>query len=268
MIPLSKTVCVIPLSSVWFGAHLREKTLRVASILRTCGIFRIPTLYLLDDIGERATRDEVKEIADYLLLPPYLKKHIKLSDTLRYVGIAPPIKTPLHQVKFDSEPALGEVRAGIVVSADSNRTLVDVGLRDYCELTGADQIRAGTRVIVQVISPKSHSNHRPRAKIITTPRGMYLGTELRMVPTNDLSWVDPNWYKVELTRHGSGHWSELPRNENRWIAIFVGNQRDDPSAICSVSFDKRVCLMHYQGVETIRSEEAIFIALSQLSGLN
>jgi len=70
-------------------------------------------------------------------------------------------------------------------------------------------------------------------------------------------------FKVELTRSGEPSLRIIKNPPNKEIIFFVGNQKMDPEDFLAVKFDIRVKLLPEQGVETIRSEEALLIALSQ-----
>jgi predicted SPOUT superfamily RNA methylase MTH1 len=262
----SRISVVVPASSVWFGSHLREKTIRAANLMRVASIFRVKQLFLLKDTSDEHVFAELKQVLEYLLLPPYLKKYVGLKSVLRYVGITPPLKTPLHTVSSDPLKSLGEpVRAAVVLKEVRDTALVDAGFENPIPLLTSHKKRVGQRIYVKIAEREVNNRLEFVAKEVDPLSiNQYLQPTVTFKDLANWSWIEQNWFKIELTRRGKP-WIELLKNPPAGeILVFLGNQNRDPSEILDIHFDAQVNLVPHQGVETIRTEEALLIALSQL----
>jgi predicted SPOUT superfamily RNA methylase MTH1 len=258
---VSKISVVLPISVIWSRPHLREKTVKFAEILRSCCIFRVHTLFLFNDTSKKA-KEEASLIATYLLAPPYLKKYFPHTSLLRYVGVAPPIKTPLHTVSDNPESALSEpLRVGRVVSCDERVCLLDVGFKTPLPLIQKKKFSVGDLVYVKVV--KTRNSYALR-EIEAKHELVYLGPQLVFLDrVSDLRAKD--FVLVELTRKGEDFpklSQSLPRKNT---LVFLGSQEKDPSELYNLNFHYKINVIPKQGVETVRSEEALLIGLSLLS---
>jgi len=99
--------------------NLREKTVRVANLVRTLIIFRINNLIIFEYIK----RDKkLIKLLRFFNTPSYLRKYLfPIDKDLRYIGVAPPIR-PLFE---DSN----EFKLGLVLKNYENFSLVELGLQ-------------------------------------------------------------------------------------------------------------------------------------------
>jgi predicted SPOUT superfamily RNA methylase MTH1 len=262
----SRISVVVPISSVWFGSHLREKTIRTANLIRATSIFRVKRLFLLVDTNDKRVSAELKEVLEYLLLPPYLKKYVGLKGVLRYVGMVPPLKTPLHSVSSDPAKALCEpVRVAVVLKEVRDSLFVDAGFKTLIPLKTVDKKKAGQRLYVKIVQETANNKHELIAEEVNPAKlNQYLQPLVAFKHPTDHSWINKNWFKIELTRLGKPWIGLLKKPPAGEILVFLGNQNRDPSEIMSIEFDARINIVPHQGVETIRAEEALLIALAQL----
>lgn len=200
----------------------------------------------------------------YLLLPPYLKIEEKIKPHLRYVGSAPPIKTPLHTVSADPTEALNEpVRLATVLKTAADHTIINAGFKKKTVAPHAKNLSVGDHVYVRVVGVDDEA---VRTRFIQQKEleQTYLQPEVVFVrPTALGALIDASAIKVELTRKGEPSANVLQRRLEKDVVLFVGNQHKDPEELLDLRFDFKVRLLPQQGVETIRSEEALLIALAQ-----
>ncbi len=130
---------LLPSTTLSNEPSVREKTLKYYRIIRSLSIFRVNELVFYTDPlveNSRGDLELIEYLHKYYLTPPYLrKKLIPLKNTLKYVGLTPPLRILLHSV--GRKPRVGEYREGVVVSVYSKYIVyVDAGARGlfrvYC----------------------------------------------------------------------------------------------------------------------------------------
>ncbi|SRR5579875_104925 len=260
----SSVSVALPFSSIWFGSHLREKTFRAANLLRYCSIFRVKRIMVVLDGGNTTQHRELKDVFEYLLLPPYLKAEVGLKPHLRYVGLAPPIKIPIHTVSNNPREALIEpVRKASVVRVERERLILNAGFRLQTVTQYHGGLKIGDHVYVKVVDLQGKVVLTELVDPVSLDK-IYLEPKIEFIDVNHIGERLPDdLFKVELTRSGEPSLRIIRNPPNKEIIFFVGNQKMDPEEFLAVKFDIRVRLLPEQGVETIRSEEALLIALSQ-----
>lgn len=132
--------------------HVRDKTIKIGNIARTCAIFNINTIYVYHDISEKKSEfDLIKILFEFLDTPQYLRKFLyDKREDLRYTGLLPPLRTPHHKLNQKlSEIRIGEFREGVIIKK-SSKLFVDVGLSRLIPLKGSAKNR--TRVTVRFIN--------------------------------------------------------------------------------------------------------------------
>lgn len=260
----SRVSVAVPFSSFWFGSHLREKTVRTANLLRYASIFRVKKVYVFFDRGDEREHREMQDLVRYLLLPPYLKMEEGIRPHLRYVGLAPPIKTPLHTVSESPAKALSEpVRLATVLKTTQAETLLYAGFKQKTIAPPMDGLKVGDHVYVKVVQVKGDT---VRAEFVRGEelKDVYLQPEVIFTYPGKLgAHLEGSPIKIELTRMGEPSASFLHKPFKRDVVFFVGNQHHDPEELLDIDFDLKLRLLPEQGVETIRSEEALLIALAQ-----
>lgn len=240
-------------------------------------------------------------ILQYCECPQYLRRQFfpKHPD-LQFAGLLPPLDAPHHLRRGD----VASFREGVVVDKDvgEDGSFVDCGVPN--RLVQIDRVlKPGIRCTVQ-LDPKSYSSKKGAMKGIvvspTTPRdrdGVYWGYTTRMassikaifddcpyeggydlkVGTSERGDVSIDNPKFRLMKKQSLKKSDGDDERfNHLIIVFGGvagiEESVDADETMPLSgedskkmFDVWVNIAPYQGSRTIRTEEAVFIALSRLS---
>lgn len=234
---------------------MKMKTLKVGKIARAAAVFRVEEIVIYRD--DRCDESEfIKEILEFLETPQYLRKHLfPLKDSLRYVGLLPPLAIPSHKSKCLK---VGEIREGIIryVSSDGTRW-VDVGMEKLAQLK-TDKLK-GARVTVRVLSDDP-------LKVEETKPNEYWGYKVVVM---DLEEVLNRDNAVITSRT-----CDVPRPERirRDLTLVFGNPEEDVFEITDrmgLKVDKECWnTIPLQGTKTVRLEEAIFSTLAIVNYLN
>lgn len=267
----------IPASTISDVPHLREKTLKIGFIGRALAIYRIDNAVIYRDEGSKKEDGCLMEkVLKYMNTPQYLRKHIfPLSSDLKYVGVLPPLRAPHHPLerRIKDLPKLS-YREGVIVERSGSRALVDVGLGKLysCDIKGV-KLAEGDRVIVKIIK------QRGKVMLSHVARGevpLYWGFDTafydKPLPTL-LSQYGPD-LAVATSKYGEDVQKVLNQIAQRWrnckkIAILFGSPSKGLFEIFKdygLSLEKNVDFVvntvPLQGVETIRTEEALHATLA------
>jgi len=277
-----KVSVAIPASLVSDIPHLREKTLRIGLIGRALAIFRVDEIIIYPDIHDQNQKRDaalIKAILSYMETPQYLRRRLfKIRPELRYAGILPPLRTPHHPTRNrEKDLKIGECREGVVISSDEEGAYLDVGVERPLFTPNA-QLKANSRVTVRV-----------------TEKGRRLRGELTNPDEFQVYWG----YRVRVSRFPLGH---IMRDQ-KYNLVIATSRRGDPITKVADKLlslwrkSKRVLiafgsptrglqeiikqegvklegLAHFivntvpnQGVETVRTEEALYATLAVLNVL-
>ncbi|XP_061991307.1 uncharacterized protein LOC133709544 [Rosa rugosa] len=296
--PKTDTAAVIPTvtvaiaGSIIHNAQSLELATRLAGqIARAVTIFRVDEVVVFDNNGEsgspEANNSDENEsgaaflirILRYLETPQYLRKALfPKHNSLRFVGLLPPLDAPHHLRKHE----WGAFREGVTLkerSPDGVGTLVDVGLSKNVVV---DQVLdPGTRVTVAMgdswnldadISRQVVSSSKPREEA-----GMYWGYKVRYA-SNITSVMTECPYEggydhlIGTSEHGQIiNSSDLNIPTFRHLLIAFGGlagleesiEEDHNLKAKNVRevFNIYLNTCPHQGSRTIRTEEAILISL-------
>jgi len=120
---------------------LREKTVRVANLVRTLLIFRARGLILFKYGKED---EELYKLIEFFKIPSYLRKLVfKKEKALKYVGVAPPIRAFYEDSDF--------ARYGFVIKSENGVSYVNIGLKD---LVTINSIELKEKSLVKLIREK------------------------------------------------------------------------------------------------------------------
>ncbi|XP_060657989.1 putative methyltransferase C9orf114 [Drosophila nasuta] len=273
-------------------------------IARAACIFRVNEVIVFDDVGVATAREtkrsyeqddaqgnasatvrssslQLARILQYLECPQYLRKYFfPLHKDLKYSGLLNPLDTPHHlrqQSKF-------RYREGVVCDkqAKDGHSYANVGLLNDVLIDKA--LEAGVRVTVKM-DPPSETTRKQRGTLVSPdePRretGVYWGYQVRIAHSlSEIFTKSPYDGGYDVTvgtsdRGTSVH--EVPSKSyefNHMLIVFGGLQGleealandekltvDDPEML----FDHYVNVLPKQGSRTIRTEEALLIALAAL----
>ncbi|CAL1411401.1 unnamed protein product [Linum trigynum] len=291
------TVSVAVSGSIIDNAQSLELATRLASqIARAATIFRIDEVVVFDNKATSSNEDPTTtmnngsdenesgavflvRILRYLETPQYLRKALfPKHNSLRFVGMLPPLDAPHHLRKHE----WGPFREGVTLHEkcpDPAGTLVDVGLSKNVMID--QQLEAGTRVTVAMGTDRNLDSGTPLPIVpFSKPReeaGMYWGYRVRYA--SNISSVFKHCpfkggydHSIGTSEHGlkrSSSELSLPPFKHLLIAfgglagLEEGVEEDSSLKGTNVRkvFDSYLNTCPDQGSRTIRTEEAILISL-------
>ncbi|MEB3756988.1 MAG: hypothetical protein GSR79_09070 [Desulfurococcales archaeon] len=254
--PFSDTI-VIPSSAISVEPTLELKTLTISRIARILGIFQAENVIVYRDEKNNRNYRIFCDVLKYLLLPPYLKKYTRKRDTLRKVGIAYPLNLAIHTVSPDLKK--DPIRLGWIIETVDKYARIDVGI--------------DKPLVVKM--KKDHSFE-----------------DVVLVDTNKRSIIEKDNYYVGFNINCSNNSEELHRvihginpdaiigtsvkgtpiekclkckKAKKRAILFGGPNRGIKSLYRNLEYNEIINIMESQGTITIRTEEAICIALSKLT---
>lgn len=253
--------CIVLPASIFVGEDRKLATLRLGLLARYLSIFRVEEVVVFGR-GDAL----VVEVLKYAETPPYLRrKTIPLRPLLRYAGIVPPLQSPHHPSSVRGRGFVCEYREGVVLSSAGGYALVDVGLREPIKVKGARKV--GERVTVLLDS-------EPRI-VSRSEVPYYWGYNVSTAPDlrGALS-ICRGYLKIATSRLGthlrevSGELASKAREKGK-VALFFGEREKglfelaaEEGLNVAEEFDYVVNLVPHQGSFTIRTEEAVPIALA------
>ncbi|PSS33881.1 Methyltransferase [Actinidia chinensis var. chinensis] len=291
------TVSIAVPGSIIDNAQSLELATRLAGqIARAATIFRIDEVVVFDnhsssvDDSKFTTVDNNSDdnesgaaflirILQYLETPQYLRKCLfPRHNSLRFVGLLPPLDAPHHLRKHE----WASYREGVTLKAqtpNSAGTLVDVGLSKNVLIDKV--LEPGVRVTVAMGTNRNLDADLPRQVVSSSkPReevGMYWGYKVRYASSISSVFKDSPYkggydHLIGTSEHGGfTKSSELTLPSFRHLLIAFGGLAGLEESIEEDSnlkgkeaqeiFDSYLNVCPNQGSRTIRTEEAIFISL-------
>ena len=270
----------IPASFVSDIPHPREKTSRVGTIARAASTFRVEEIVVYRDRPHEeqgADAEFIVTILRYVETPQYLRKLLfPPNPILRYAGILPPLRTPHHPLeKCSSRLKPGKFREGVVTARMGEGVDVEIGVERQAILP--QSLPRGTRLTVE-ITEASREVVRVR-RVEPSEISIYWGYRVRgSNPTLgemtkkgffDLVIMTSRWGKplTEAIGDIKARWREAqnaliafgsPREGLREILAREGLDIDEVR-------DFVLNTIPLQGVETVRTEEAVWATLAVLN---
>lgn len=302
--PNPSTVSIAVPGSILENAQSAELRAYVAGqIARAACIFRVNEVIVFDDVGVATAREtkrsyeqdaegngtatvrssslQLARILQYLECPQYLRKYFfPLHKDLKYSGLLNPLDTPHHlrqQSKF-------RYREGVVCDkqAKDGHSYANVGLLNDVLIDKA--LEPGVRVTVKM-DPPSDTSRKQRGTLVSPeePRretGVYWGYQVRIAHSlSEIFTKSPYEGGYDVTVGTSDRGTsvyDVPSKSyeyNHMIIVFGGLQGleealandekltvDEPEML----FDHYVNVLPKQGSRTLRTEEALLIALAAL----
>lgn len=253
---------LLPSSLTAETPHLREKTFRIGLVARFLAAFRVDNLIIYyEDLKPDKNAELIKDIMDYLNTAPYLRRRLfPIKQSLKYVGSLPPLNIPTHP-EVGSERTF-HYREGVVVSPGR----VDAGLGRL--IRTKRPLKRGTRVIV-VVNPESNE-----LKLISRKKSpVYAGFKTAVVPEKLDELVSHYDVKIAASRIGKP-FNELAKplasrlSNAKSVCMAFGSAKRGLYEIAKLQnfnldevFDFVINVVPAQGVRTIRTEEAVCMAL-------
>ena len=257
--------------------HLREKTARLGFVSRAFATFRVEEAIIYRDRAGAEIDLEAKlieKMLTYIETPQYLRRlAFKMDPDLQYAGTLPPLRTPNHPNKQD--PTRGQLRDGVVVQSGPS-SMVEAGFRTLVHVKS--KLPNSERVTIRLTnsSPKLEGE-------IVEPSGLTIYWGFRVARGNvSLSEIVRN-RKFDLTistsRKGMDVREVTPELRGKWKSsrrplIVFGSPNDGVPEILarygmnvSDAMDFNLNTIPDQGVETVRTEEALWGSLAVLNVL-
>ena len=278
----NKISIAIPASLVRDVPHLREKTSKIGMIGRAASIFRIDEIIIYFDsldINQRKEGRLINLILNYLETPQYLRKRLfKLISELKYVGILPPLRTPHHLVTDNIEEVKScDIRDGVIIKSDSRSSLVDIGLSKLVTINTSLKKDSRIPLKIQKVDKKIlvEPIRKEAIELYWGYRVIFPKLTLRKI----IQSVDYDLV-IATSKYGKKVNEILNEIRNKWseshsVLIIFGSPTqgiDEILAQENVNTEDvtnfRINTIQDQGVETIRTEEAIFASLSILNLFN
>jgi predicted SPOUT superfamily RNA methylase MTH1 len=270
----------VPASLVLDIPHLREKTQRIGMVGRAAAIFGVREILVFPDCPDRDQRVEtrlISTILSYLETPQYLRKRLfKLMPELKCAGVLPPLRTPHHPLRNRvRDLADGEYRDGVVVAQTNEGASVDVGVERPALIRG-ETPPINARVTVQLGKGQDVLNGR------LIDRGgieSYWGYRVTSsdVPLGSLLQRRSFDLVVATSRYGrpllevAGDLLDRWRTAQHILVVFGAPTRGvydivkQEGLALTELVDFVVNVFPRQEVETVRTEEAVYVSLGALS---
>lgn len=270
----------IPSSFTSNLTSLIQRTNAVALIARAAAVFRVKNIYVYRDplTTDPEVLRQVIKLLRYMNTPPYLRKTaFSIDKDLSYVGILPPLKTPLHR-DWEAIKALKlpQVRLGLVKGRYFGKYIVDIGLDKYVVVKG----KCSTGKIIPVLLEKVKGKYiwgRVLNEDVLDEMSIYPGYKVVRVKTQLINFLK-KWdgLKISTSRKGSQIskiYKELKNDiiKSKNILILYGSFGYGLNSIFNYYNEviENICnyninLIADQGVATVRVEEAVLISLSIL----
>jgi predicted SPOUT superfamily RNA methylase MTH1 len=229
------------------------------------------------------TTEMLVHVLSYLETPPYLRKRLfPLHANLKFAGTLPPLDIPSHYRTADEG---GVYREAVAVARDRDVTVIDAGLK--CRVVVREEVPVGARVTVKFDSAEDGCGKEKEIVAVCvapeTPRmeaGIYWGYNVRNADSLAAVFTESPFeggYDVTIgTSEGgedvAGVLGGIPEFSHMLIAFggleqaFRTDEELVETGVAEVReiFDFWVDLCPNRASSAIRTEEAVWIALSKL----
>lgn len=255
--------------------HLREKTGRVGQIARSFAIFRVDEALIYNNEAGKSSESEgrlFEKLLAFQETPQYLRRALFGQDPdLQFSGILSPLRMPSHPNV--GEPRIGEIREGLVIESGP-KSIVDAGLRAPVELSS--KLRLQERVTLKIVrvSPQLVGE-------LVEPTRLPIYWGFKVTRTNltlgKLIGRRRQDLIISTSRRGRIVHEVLDDLALRWkssqraLLLFGSPSLGIPEILAKEGADVtkitdfNLNLIPNQGVETVRTEEAILATLSILN---
>ncbi len=255
--------------------HLREKTSRVGLIARSLAIFRVDEAVIYNDQNGGSSAREaslLEKLLAYQETPQYLRKALfKQDPDLQFSGILPPLRIPSHPNIAD--PRIGEIREGLVIESGP-RSIVNAGFRATVEVSS--KLRPLERVTIKLIQ----ISPRIRGELVEPTRlPIYWGfrvnrtnlTLSRLIRSRNQDLTISTSRRGKVVREVLNDLTLRWKSSQRPLVLFGSPSEGVPEILAKEGTDFRkmvdfnLNMIANQGVETVRTEEALLATMSILN---
>jgi methyltransferase len=257
--------------------HLREKTARVGAVGRALAIFRVnEVLIYTDDLDKDSLKEGrlFQKLLSYQETPQYLRRTIfRTEPDLQYVGVLPPLRLPSHPGY--EEPRSGLVKEALVVEK-GNESKVDGGFKTL--VTVHAKLEKFARVTVQVtrVQPNVEAEVVDSSRLPIYWRFRVTRAESTL---GQLIRRKQGTLIISTSRKGRNVLEAMDDLRAKWqsslraMILFGSPNQGVPEILANDGFDvDKVCdfnlnMIPDQGVETVRTEEALVSTLSIINAM-
>jgi methyltransferase len=257
--------------------HLREKTARLGFVSRALATFRVENAIIYRDRpGTEIDREArlIEKMLTYIETPQYLRRLLfKMDPDLQYAGTLPPLRTPNHPDKQSPSPGL--LREGVVVQSGPS-SMIEAGFSSLVRVRSDLQTSERVTVRLTRISPELEGE-------VVKPSGLTIYWGFRVARGNvSLSEIVRS-KKFDLTistsrmgedvREITSELREQWKSSRRPLIVFGSPNDGVPEILArsgmniSDTMDFNLNTIPDQGVETVRTEEALWGSLAVLNVL-
>ena len=254
--------------------HLREKTDRIGAVARALAVFRVEEAVIYRDRGDKEALTEAllfEKILRFQETPQYLRKYLfRVDPDLRYAGVLPPLRTPHHPDR--ESPRSEQLREGVVVSSGPGSS-VDAGFNETVAVTS--RLEKFKRVTIRV----TRTSPTLEGELVdATGLHIYWGFKVSR-PNRSLGEVigKGDWdLTISTSRRGEDIRHVMEDLRARWrnsarVLLMFGSPREgipeilNRETIKTLEPDYNLNTIPLQGVETVRTEEALMTTLGVLN---
>src|SRR3989449_3764334 len=257
--------------------HLREKTARLGFVSRALATFRVEEVIIYRDRATAEIDREanlIEKMLTYIETPQYLRRLLfKMDPDLQYAGTLPPLRTPNHPDKQNPSPGL--LREGVVVQSGSS-SMIEAGFRNLVRVTS--KLPTSERMTIRLTKGLPELEGE-----IVEPSRLTIYWGFRVAGGNvSLSEIVRS-RKFDLTISTSRKGTDVReitlelidkwKSSTRPLVVF-GSPNDGVPEILgrsgvsvSDAMDFNINTIPDQGVETVRTEEALWSSLAVLNVL-
>ena len=255
--------------------HLREKTSRVGLIARSLAIFRVDEVVVYyDQTGSSSAReaDLLEKLLTYQETPQYLRKALfKQDPDLQFSGILPPLRIPSHPNV--GEPRIGEIREALVIESGVH-SIVKAGFRAAVEISSRLKLLERVTIRVVQITPQL------KGELVEPTRlPIYWGFKVTRInlTLDKLIGSRRQDLTISTSRRGKVVREVLTDLTLRWKSsrrplVVFGSPSDGVPEILAKEgaditkmVDFNLNMIPNQGVQTVRTEEAVLTTMSILN---
>lgn len=256
----------IPDSSLLDDRTKLDKSRKISEIARACAIFKVDTIYIYKESGEKQEQELLAIILKYIDTPPFLRRRLfSKINTLKFAGILHPLKIPSHITPADPKKIKSnDIREGIVVSVKGKK-FVDFGINKIIPYYGETKIMK--RITVQFKKGYPDLVLREISKNQATQYWGY-----RVKERADLFSLISSWEgnTILTSRKGKIITKSIIKqyvDSNKPILVVYGSPKKGihdilGSGLKKLQNSKILNFFPEQATETIRLEEAILGTLS------
>lgn len=272
--PQSVTVA-LPASLTLDIPHLREKTARLGFIARALATFRVDRVAIYHDHegGEIAREARlIEKMLTYIETPQYLRKHLfKMDPDLQFAGTIPPLRTPNHPSKQDPIPGL--VREGLAIQS-TQQSMIEAGFSHPVRVNSKLPILSRITIRLTRTSPVLEGE-------VVDPSGLtiYWGFRVarghvslsEMVRSKEFDLAVSTSRTGVKIRQVTSELTEQWKSSTSPLVVFGSPNEGVPEILArsklnvSETMDFNLNTIPDQGVETVRTEEALWTSLAVLN---